>query len=707
MTGHLFITRGDLLHLHCDAILIPSGTDAMGRYGHLVSPWRAIPGLPVDATDCLRTAPTDEERAVEVIAGSESKRAVWAAHSGDLGKPPAWYAEPYEAFIATAAGRCTVPGEMLGAARPLLGVPLLGTGHGGKRHERGQVMEVVIGRLMDILGNDAIHADVVLVTNDENSYCAAQAARANWIRASNTADVLSDIEHETVERLTREAKAGRLVLFLGAGVSIGAGLPSWNKLLTNLADKTDLSSAERAQLETLDPRDAAAVIERRLEGGEAPEGGGLRAAIEQIVDRDPLRVSLLHQLLAALPSTEVLTTNYDRLFEQAWEDAEREPTVVPKDLGEEGPAGTGRAEWIVKLHGSVDDKSGRPLVLSRGDYLRFETSGAALAGIVQAMFLMRHLLFVGYSLSDDNLHRIVHQVHETIATAAYPRGHMGKFGTVLTDQEPRLQDKIWEDELTFLSTHTGGGDTDAIRRVAIILDELAAATAPQGRYLEDPSFDAMLNDEEIAVREHLHALRKATHAPGVGVAIRTAIEGALSAFGLARDDLFPTTRYESLTIASGRHIEIGVVEHEFQEWRGTPPACSYGRKPAVEFAGQGVFAEIVIVRLCQQAGWDALWASTYGGLRYFDQQPLADRSNTATAPGHLDKMVHRIAEAKDGKVAGTFDVIAWRGDEFRFIEAKRSGRDRVRETQIQWLAAALDLGFDIGDFMLFEWRLKH
>lgn len=38
MSGHLFITRGDLLHLACDAILIPSGTDAHGTPGEVVEP---------------------------------------------------------------------------------------------------------------------------------------------------------------------------------------------------------------------------------------------------------------------------------------------------------------------------------------------------------------------------------------------------------------------------------------------------------------------------------------------------------------------------------------------------------------------------------------------------------------------------------------------------------------------------------------------
>lgn len=40
---------------------------------------------------------------------------------------------------------------------------------------------------------------------------------------------------EKAQELATLAKKGEMVLFLGAGVSVGAGLPMWSDLLTNLA----------------------------------------------------------------------------------------------------------------------------------------------------------------------------------------------------------------------------------------------------------------------------------------------------------------------------------------------------------------------------------------------------------------------------------------------------------------------------------------
>ena len=80
---------------------------------------------------------------------------------------------------------------------------------------------------------------------------------------------------------------------------------------------------------------------------------------------------------------------------------------------------------------SCTDRSSRPksIVLSRDDYLRFEGEGVALAGIVQAMVLTRHMLFVGYSLSDDNFHRLVHQVRTAIGSQERPVGRSFRYGS--------------------------------------------------------------------------------------------------------------------------------------------------------------------------------------------------------------------------------------------------------------------------------------
>ena len=71
-------------------------------------------------------------------------------------------------------------------------------------------------------------------------------------------------------------------------------------------------------------------------------------------------------------------------------------SVIPhKPLTSERGAVAERG-WLLKLHGCVT----RPeeIVLSRDDYMAYDSSRSALAGIVQAMMLTKHMLFVGFSL---------------------------------------------------------------------------------------------------------------------------------------------------------------------------------------------------------------------------------------------------------------------------------------------------------------------
>src|SRR5262249_8070865 len=148
------------------------------------------------------------------------------------------------------------------------------------------------------------------------------------------------------------------------------------------------AAAQRA-LANLGELDRAAVIARRL-----PKGLSVGEAVAQLIADEARRHALGHALLARMPVDEVVTTNYDDLFARAGTAAGRPCAVLPGGAIRRGE------RWILKMHGTVQ----RPetIVLTRADYLRFQETRSALAGIVQALLLTRHMLFVGFSLHDDN-----------------------------------------------------------------------------------------------------------------------------------------------------------------------------------------------------------------------------------------------------------------------------------------------------------------
>ncbi len=513
MAGHLFVTRGDLLHLACDAILVPSGTDHRGRRGHLVEPWRAAVGA---SGEFAARAPQPPDRVVKLRDAEARRPAVWLGHTGETGDEPAeWYAAPIVEFIRRAAvdiptvrpfGQATPPPD----GRLLVGVPLVGTGAGGMRDDKGSVVRALLDRVQDELQRTDV--DVVLVVRGAAGHSAVQQARVNDARWWD----LADHHRGVAEDLALRARAGELVLFTGAGTGYGAGLPLWRDLIRQLGEQAGLDGDELGELAKLDVRDAATVLRRRLEANDR----NLAEAVTGLV-HDSSHVSLVHQLLASLPVSEAVTTNYDVCFEQAWRDAGRDNNfaVLPKTTSDS------RRNWLLKLHGSVDDPE--RIVLSRDDYLRFESDGVALAGLVQAMLLTRHLLFVGYSLSDDNFHRLVHQTRAAIGTGT---PDVEPFGTALTPGPSRFFDELWRGRVAVVSTADGDGNLDA-RTLAILLDRIGALAAAPAAHLLNPSYDRVFDDDERALRTALQEAQKRARELDDTNPLRQAVESAIDSLG--------------------------------------------------------------------------------------------------------------------------------------------------------------------------------
>jgi hypothetical protein len=273
-----------------------------------------------------------------------------------------------------------------------------------------------------------------------------------------------------------------------------------------------ISSARSSAISSIGTPDASST--KRL-----AQRGGLLAAV--VAETEARRGSLLHLLIASLPSREAVTTNYDTLFEAAWEAVDGQaPRILPSD------AAPDERRWLLKLHGCIDHPG--PIVLSRDDYLRFENEGIALAGIVQAMLLTRHLLFVGYSLSDDNFHRLVHQVRGAIGSGDRPAESV--FGTALTPRAPSLSDDLWRGSVQFVSTAGEDGGDDP-RRLAILLDRIGAlAAAPAAHVLVD-SYAALFTEAQVELARRLRAVWDIVQSGALDVATARAVRDALEKIG--------------------------------------------------------------------------------------------------------------------------------------------------------------------------------
>jgi len=481
VSGHVFIVHGDLRRLACDAWLMPcdSQVEPLAQWYQEPEPlprafrWPAPPDGWGDSG----------VRVMPVPGWPATRPRPWLVNVGSgPGTPLQWFVEGARQFLEAVGPTLGTPRNS--RFKPLVALPVVGTGGGGGWKDAGQI----VCQLLPVLYAAARQhdMDVALVTIEAAAFAAAQAQRHRTVE-----DAWPELNHalrQEAGKLAGRAARGDLVLFLGAGVGRSAGLPLWMELLTELADEAGLSSQRKA-LAKLNPLDQAQVIEGRM-GGTRRLGDAVAGKL-----RTPY-YGLSHALLAALPVEEAVTTNYDQLFELASEATGRRTAVLPYNAAADSD------RWLLKMHGCVSEP-GR-IVLTRAAYLRYADNRAALAAIVQALLITRHMLFVGFSLDDDNFHQIIDAVRKAVGRTS--RSTPGTpFGTCLALFREEVVEELWRHDLHWVEMMQGTDQTSMMqagRMLEIFLDHVLALTASTG-HLMDPRFDAVLADPERQLRELL------------------------------------------------------------------------------------------------------------------------------------------------------------------------------------------------------------
>ena len=479
MSGHVFVVGADLARLSCDDVLVP--TDRTLR---VVPGWSPLfpPGLVTDRSAggiCLDLRWSGDERVLEVPG--EGARRIWLVDTVAPGEEPgedgglSWLLDGARAALAAVARR-DVAAPAHGRARRLVGLPALGTGWGGAAGRRGALLQQLLPVLRDAAAEHGF--DVALVLRGPSDLAAAQRVR----RGEDGGWDLPEHLQELARQLGERARRGQLAVFIGAGVSAAAGLPTWEQLVAELAERSGLDDALRAGLTRLPLQDSAALLAREL--GRGP----LEAYVEERFGPGPY--ALAHALIADLPVQEFVTTNYDPLVEQAAADIGRQVRVLPFEEAVPG------SPWLLKLHG--DAAHPESVVLTREEYLQLGDTRAALAGVLQSLLLTRHVLFVGTSMLDDDLIRIAHQVRSALELQGEASGR--RSGTVLALREDPARARLWERDVETVAM--GGADiapAEAARRLEVLLDLIGCLSTPPTGYLLDPAYRGLLDERECAL----------------------------------------------------------------------------------------------------------------------------------------------------------------------------------------------------------------
>ena len=283
--------------------------------------------------------------------------------------------------------------------------------------------------------------------------------------------------------LIAEQQRGNAIFVCGAGVSMAAGLPSFEDLVKGvyrrLGEEWESHPAEHAvmarggQLFRQYDR-GLRILERRLDASDVRNSRGMRIKIRKAVEEElelkPASDLSHHLALLELSKGEdggvrLLTTNFDTLFERSW--VRGGGSALQSHAGPAMPRqGTGAFEGVLHLHGRIDDRdldlAGTELVLTSAEfgdaYLRSGWASRYVYDLARACTLV----LVGYSADDPPMRYLLEVLEDD--RARYPDLKPVYAFAPSSDGDELLERELWRAKgiEAILYRSSGGGDHDSL-----------------------------------------------------------------------------------------------------------------------------------------------------------------------------------------------------------------------------------------------------
>ncbi|MCD5461900.1 SIR2 family protein [Lactobacillus delbrueckii subsp. bulgaricus] len=217
--------------------------------------------------------------------------------------------------------------------------------------------------------------------------------------------------YEEAKKIIKDAMLNKnLVLFVGAGVSKNSGMPLWSEAVDQIAK-------------------AVGVDPKKFDNLKIPQfyyndrGKKEYTQFMKQIFRygDVLKPCEIHNQIVDFDLDTIITTNYDNLIEQAFQNRNQviQPICQDSDLSYAQPG-----KELIKMHGDFEHDN---FVLKEDDYLNYSENFKLIENYVKSLVGSKVILFIGYSFSDPDTKQIFTWVKNTLKDDAQ-RAYMLEVG---------------------------------------------------------------------------------------------------------------------------------------------------------------------------------------------------------------------------------------------------------------------------------------
>ncbi|WP_427113844.1 SIR2 family NAD-dependent protein deacylase [Megasphaera sueciensis] len=207
-----------------------------------------------------------------------------------------------------------------------------------------------------------------------------------------------------INELIEKVRQQKIILWVGAGFSLYAGAPSGNKLMKDII-KHSTGDEKTSLEECTQTLDSVAETFEQLYS---------RAKLLKVLEQEtiiPYQNVMYHNMIRQIPQiTNIVTTNYDTLFETVYQD---DISVVYGNTLL--PQSNNRKVKLYKIHGDFLDP--QSIIITKHDYTNFFSPSRIwnpLWSTIVSLCAQHSILFIGYSLEDPNVVQLMDILKENL-----------------------------------------------------------------------------------------------------------------------------------------------------------------------------------------------------------------------------------------------------------------------------------------------------